>query len=39
VFRIVVDESHQEFIHWEATAPFGEKLLRSARLPQVIFVR
>jgi hypothetical protein len=39
VFRIVVDESRQEFIHWEATTPFGEKLLRSARLPQVIFVR
>ena len=39
VFRIVVDESRQEFIHWEATALFGEKLLRSARLPQVIFVR
>jgi flagellar motility protein MotE (MotC chaperone) len=39
VFRIIVDESLQEFIHWEATAPFGKKLLRSARLPQVIFVR
>jgi hypothetical protein len=39
VFRIVVDESRQEFIHWEATAPFGETLLRSARLPRVIFVR
>ena len=39
VFRIVVDESRQELIHWEATALFGEKLLRSARLPQVIFVR
>jgi len=39
VFRIVVDESRKEFIHWEATALFGEKLLRSARLPQVIFVR
>ena len=29
----------QEFIHWEATASHGEKLLRSARLPIVIFVR
>lgn len=39
VFKTVVDECSQEFIHWEATAPQGTKLLRNARLPQVIFVR
>lgn len=39
VFRAVVDEGRQEFVHWEATTPNGDKLLRSARLPQVIFVR
>lgn len=39
VFRSVVDEGRQEFVHWEATTPNGDKLLRSARLPQVIFVR
>ena len=39
VFKTVVDEGSQELIHWEATASHGEKLLRSARLPQVIFVR
>ena len=39
VFNTVVDECSQEFIHWEATAPQGTKLLRNARLPQVIFVR
>jgi hypothetical protein len=39
VFRTVIDEDRQEFVHWEATAPYGEKLFRSARLPRVIFVR
>lgn len=39
VFTTVVDESRQDFVHWEAPASTGEKLLRSARLPQVIFVR
>ena len=39
VFKTVVDEGIQELIHWEATASHGEKLLRSARLPQVLFVR
>lgn len=39
VFRTVVDERRQEFIHWEAIAPNGNKLLRNARLPQVIFMR
>jgi len=39
VFTTVVNESRQDFVHWEASALTGEKLLRSARLPHVIFVR
>lgn len=39
LFRTVVNEDSLELIRWEAAAPHGERLLRSARLPQVIFVR
>jgi flagellar motility protein MotE (MotC chaperone) len=39
VFTTVVDENRQDFVHWKAHASNGEKLLRSARLPHVIFVR
>jgi hypothetical protein len=37
-FRTVVDDGKLEFIHWEAISDHGEALIRSARLPQVIFV-
>jgi hypothetical protein len=37
-FRTVVDDGKLEFIHWEAISNHGEALIRSARLPQVIFV-
>jgi len=38
-FSIVVDEASSEPIRWQATAPKGQELLRSARLPRVIFIR
>lgn len=38
-FKTLVDEGSREFIHWEAIAPYGEKLFRSAQLPKVTFVR
>ena len=38
-FSIVVDEASSEPIRWQATAPKGQELLRSARLPRVIFMR
>jgi flagellar motility protein MotE (MotC chaperone) len=37
-FRTVVDDGKLEFIHWEAISGHGEALIRSAQLPQVIFV-
>ena len=38
-FSIVVDEASSEPIRWQAKAPKGQELLRSARLPRVIFMR
>ncbi len=38
-FSTVVDEGHVEHIRWQAVAPDGEALTRSARLPRVIFLR
>ena len=37
-FRTVVDDGKLEFIHWEAISGQGEALIRSAQLPQVMFV-
>ena len=38
-FSIVVDEANSEPIRWHAKAAQGQALIRSARLPRVIFMR
>lgn len=38
-FTTVVNEETQELIRWQAVAPDGSDLTRSARLPRVIFMR
>jgi flagellar motility protein MotE (MotC chaperone) len=38
-FTTVVNEEAQELIRWQAVAPDGSDLTRSARLPRVIFMR
>lgn len=38
-FSTVVDEEKLELIRWQAVAPDGSDLTRSARLPRVIFMR
>ncbi len=38
-FSTVVNEETQELIRWQAVAPDGSELTRSARLPRVIFMR
>lgn len=37
-FHTIVNEGKREFVHWEAISAHGETLLRSAQLPQVVFV-
>ena len=38
-FSIVVDEDRLEPIRWQAVAADGQALIRTARLPRVIFMR
>lgn len=38
-FRIAVDENTLELVEWQAMAADGERVVRNARLPRVIFIR
>jgi len=37
--RVLVDDSTQETIHWQAKSATGEAVVRAARMPRVIFTR
>jgi Protein of unknown function (DUF3375) len=38
-YNAVIDEDTIEFVRWRAVEPDGSELIRSARLPRVIFMR